>query len=157
MNKKRSEGLIYHSLHGKDVRGCLPVFVLLAFFLGIAMFFLFKINRPSDVSPKGKGQVYLKKDPLFDTQIGRVSPLPLSLPEFADPAMQLNSYSALPISRYASLESAPPIEAFSDESLQSPLFEKGYLISLPAELQAPWSIKEEPKKEETSPPATPAP
>ncbi len=149
MNKKRSEGLIYHSLHGKDVRGCLPVFVLLAFVFGIGLFFLFKINRPVDVTPKGKGQVYLKKDPLFDTQIARVSPLVFGLPEFADPAMPQHSYSALPVSRYAGLESAPPIEAFSSTPLQSPLFEADYLLALPADIQAPWTKKELEKEEET--------
>ncbi len=155
MNKKRSEGLIYHSLHGKDVRGCLPVFVLLAFIFGVSLFFFFKINRPAEVNPKGKGQVYLKKDPLYDTQIARVSPLLLRLPEFADPEMQRHTYSALPISRYATLESAPPIEAFSSPSLQSPLFEKDHLLALPPDLRAPWAQEEGVEEEETQAAPTP--
>ncbi len=151
MKKKQSEGLIYHSLHGKDVRGCLPVFILLAFIVMIAGFFLFKIKLTEDVTPRGKGQVYLKKDPLYDTHIGKISPLPLRLPEFADPAKGIRSYATLPITRYATFEPASPIRAFDRELLGSTILNDEYLLDLPAELSPPWASQ----KEELPSPSSP--
>ncbi len=156
MKAQQSKGLIYHSLHGRDPRGCLPFFILVGL-LGTALFFLLVRVKPvEDVVSLGRGEIIHQKNALLQSYLTETSPLLFKLPRYADPAQQLLSPIHLPISRAASLQALPEIAPDAGAS-PSPLLEASYLLALPAELeqQAPWAKKAAPVQ--ATPPVAPQP
>ncbi len=131
---QKSKGFIYHSLHGRDPRGCLPFFILVALLATVLFFFFVRVKPAEDVVSLGHGQVIHQKSALLQSYLTETSPLLFKLPRYADPAQQQLSPIHLPISRTASLQALPEMPSDSRPSF-SPLLEASYLLALPTELE----------------------
>ncbi len=138
---------IYHATHDTKLHGCLPLYLFLAFIGSVAIFFFVDLRSPEEVVPRGKGQVYLKRNDLFNSNLHELSPLPLRLPAFADPVQYDREEIKPPLVRYTKLEDAPAPALF-EKKPYSPLFNAERLLALPEHLQ-------QPKKDESQPQTAP--
>ncbi len=144
MPKSTQEGEepIYHATHDTKLHGCLPLYLFVAFIGSVVIFFFVDLRSPEEVVPRGKGQVFLKRNDLFNSNLHELSPLPLRLPQFADPAQYDREEIQPPLVRYTKLEAAPAPPLF-EKKPYSPFFNKERLLALPEHLQS--AQKEEPQ------------
>ncbi len=105
--------LIYHSLHGRPLRGgCMPVFLLFSLLLLGGVFMVVRVAMPEPLQAAGEGNIYYRKDALLFSQIRQRSPLPMMLPDFVDPARQQEEHINLPLRRELLLLPAPEESPF---------------------------------------------
>lgn len=132
--KRKEPGLIYHSLHKRGYRGCLPVtFVISALVVAGAMWVL-QIRMPERIRHKGTGELLYRNDSLIHFLIRRRSPLPMNLPSFIDPAQQESAAAVDPDGRVeAKLAPAPPFDFLSTPP-DSAVLDADDLLALPPEV-----------------------
>ncbi len=123
--KDRRYKLIYHSLHGRPLRGgCMPVFLLAALLLLGGVLMLVRVEMPMPLQAAGEGNIFYRKDALLFSQIRQRSPLPMMLPDFVDPARQQEELIDLPLRRELKLLEAPeesPFAAAPDSVVLNPI------------------------------------
>ncbi len=131
--KRDEPGLIYHSLHRRGYRGCLPVtFVISALVVAGGMCAL-QVRMPERVRHKGYGELFYRNDSLIHFQIRRRSPLPMNLPNFVDPARQESAAAVDSDGRVeAKLTPAPPFDFLSTPP-DSAVLDADNLLALPPE------------------------
>lgn len=110
MNTDDKHSLVYHSLHGRHIRGCFPLFMLLALAVVAAILCFVPIRRAERVHPRGEGELYHRVDDFTNYMVRQCSPLPLQLPLVADPEFLEDSATYyMPLRREARLRMAPPM------------------------------------------------
>ncbi len=130
MNERRYK-LIYHSLHGRPLRGgCMPVFLLLALLLLGGMLMMVRVEMPEPLTSAGEGSVIYRKDELLYAQIRQRSPLPMRLPDFVDPARHPEEGVNLPFRRELHMQAAPPESPFATAP-DSVVLDAAGLLALP--------------------------
>lgn len=131
--KRNETGLIYHSLHGRRYRGCLPVtFVLSALFVA-GLLWVLPVRMPERVPSEGKGQLFYRNDSLIHFQMRQRSPLPMNLPAYVDPARQEAAAAVESDGRVdAKLMPAPPFNFLSTPP-DSAVLDADDLLALPPE------------------------
>jgi len=131
--KRDEPGLIYHSLHGRGYRGCLPVTLVISALVVAGGMWLFQVRMPERVRPKGHGELFYRNDSLIHFQIRRRSPLPMNLPGFVDPARQESAAAVDSDGRVeAKLTPAPPFDFLSTPP-DSAVLNADDLLALPPE------------------------
>lgn len=135
--KRNEPGLIYHSLHKRGYRGCLPVtFVFSALVVAGVMWGL-QVRMPERVHNHGIGELFYRNDSLIHFQIRRRSPLPMNLPAFVDPARQESAAAVDSDGRVeAKLAPAPSFDFLSTPP-DSAVLDADNLLALPPEEVTP--------------------
>lgn len=142
--------LIYHSLHGRHIRGCLPLFMLLALVAVGGLLWVVPIRQQERVRPRGEGEFYHRNDDFTNYMVRQSSPLPLQLPLVADPEFLEDSAARyMPLRREAQLRMAPAV-AILPVVPDSAVISAEKLLALPPESQP-----EGPNANETAQPAEP--
>ena len=104
--KDKEKGLLYHTMHSRPMPGCLPLFFLLALGVTALCLWIAPVKMPERVRSKGVGEVYVKEDRLTHFLLRRQSPLPLHLPNSADPEYQEDVAAASSLSDSAATTTA---------------------------------------------------
>ena len=94
--------LLYHSMHARPMRGCLPLFVLLSALLVGGVIALFEVSLPEPAPPRGEGLMLYQRDDLTRFRVRQQSALPLRLhtlplrpmPELLPPPSRLQPVDA---------------------------------------------------------------
>ena len=108
--KDKEKGLLYHTMHSRPMPGCLPLFFLLALGVTALCLWIAPVKMPERVRSKGVGEVYVKEDRLTHFLLRRQSPLPLHLPNSADPEYQEDvAAAAMPLLRPSQILPPPPL------------------------------------------------
>ena len=132
--KDKEHSLLYHTMHSRPMPGCLPLFFLLALGVVALLMWLLPVRMPERVVPRGVGKIHLKQDRLTDFIVRRQSPLPLQLPEHADPEHQEDVAAAsMPKLRPAEIVPAPPYDIFAPAA-DSAVLDPAALLALPGEV-----------------------
>lgn len=133
MIEQEEENVFQELIHHSDKRkphGCLALNTLLFFIPIITILFFINIEMPEEPQESGEGSVYQKNSAFMYSNTRTLSPLPLKLPAFADPA-QLDSFvPRLSIDRSPQLYSAPPIST-SQVKRGSAILSRELLLELP--------------------------
>lgn len=129
--KEQEDSLVYHTLHGRPMAGCLPLFFILScLFLG-GLLMALKVEMPPRIPPKGEGRVYYRNDDLVHFNLRQRSPLPLNLPDYIDPARQEESAAQVLPTRFSpALQQAPPLRGVS-QAPDSCVLDAASLLVLP--------------------------
>ena len=131
--KDKDKGLLYHTMHSRPMPGCLPLFFLLALGVTALCLWIAPVKMPERVRPKGTGQVYVKTDRLTHFLLRRQSPLPLHLPNSADPEYQEDIAAAsMPLLRPSRLLPPPPLPVCPVVA-DSAVLDSAALLELPGE------------------------
>lgn len=139
--KDKEHSLLYHTMHSRPMPGCLPLFFILALAVTAGAMWLVPVKMPERVAPRGPGRVYIKKDRFTDFMLRRQSPLPLQLPQHADPEYQEDVAAAsMPLVRPVSLVPAPPYDIFAPAA-DSAVLDPAALLALPG-VAAPEPVEE---------------
>lgn len=127
------QNLIYHAMHRRPMKGCLPLFILLSCGVVLGILSLVEVAIPRAPRPKGEGKVYYRNDELLHFNIRQRTPLPLRLPDYVDPVRQEEAASqALPGAYVPRLVQAPPPRLFA-AAPDSCVLDKNLLLALPPE------------------------
>lgn len=147
MNGDEKNSLIYHSLHGRHIRGCLPLFLMLAFIVVGVLLWVVPVKMQAPLRPRGEGAVYHRNDDFTNYMVRQGSPLPLQLPLVADPEFLEDSAARyMPLRREAQLRMAPAV-AILPVVPDSAVISAEKLLALPPETP----IQTEPEAEPTAP------
>lgn len=131
--KDKEHSLLYHTMHSRPMPGCLPLFFLLATGVVALGIWLVPVKMPERVRPQGVGRVYIKNDRLTDFVLRRQSPIPLHLPQHADPEYQEDmAAAAMPLQNAVKLASPPP-QPMLNEAADSAVLNAEELLALPGE------------------------
>lgn len=145
--KNKEKGLLYHTMHSRPMPGCLPLFFLLAMGVTALCIWIAPVKMPERVRSKGTGVVYVKTDRLTHFLLRRQSPLPLHLPNSADPEYQEDVAAAsMPLLRPARLLPPPPMPVCPVEA-DSAVLDAASLLELPGEPAAVAEAPVEPAAE----------
>ncbi len=129
--KDKEHSLLYHTLHSRPMPGCLPLFFLFALVVAGVCLWLAPVEMPQQQRPRGVGKVYVKKGRLADFVLRRQSPLPLQLPQHADPEYSEDlAAAAMPLLRPSTVLPPPPLEMF-DPAVDSAVLNAAELLALP--------------------------
>ena len=110
MNGDEKTSLIYHSLHGRHIQGCLPMFLVLSVIAFGIFLWAVPIRWMERIVPRGVAEVYHRNDDFTNYMVRQSSPLPLQLPLVADPEFLEDSAAReMPLRREAQLRMAPPM------------------------------------------------
>lgn len=144
--KEQDNSLIYHSLHGRNVQGCLPLFFLLAAIFITSMLWFMPVKREEPLRPKGLGTAYYRADELMQFIVKQRSLLPLQMPTRADPEFQEDiTAAAMMQRRRVGLVPAPP-QALLPTVPDSVVLDPAKMLELP-----PAKAAAEPQKDEEVP------
>lgn len=129
--KDKEHSLLYHTMHSRPMPGCLPLFFLLSMVVvGVGIWFV-PVEMPKRIRPAGVGRVYLRQDRLTDFVLRRTSPLPLHLPQHADPEHREDMAAAsMPLLRPVNILPPPPMPVF-DEAPDSAVLDAAELLRFP--------------------------
>lgn len=137
MNGDEKNSLIYHSLHGRHIRGCLPLFLLMSFIVVGVMLWVVPVKMQEPLRPRGEGEFYHRNDDFTNYMVRQSSPLPLQLPLVADPEFLEDSAARyMPLRREAQLRMAPAV-AILPIVPDSAVISAEKLLALPPEAPAP--------------------
>ena len=140
--KDKEKGLLYHPMHSRPMPGCLPLFFLLALGVTALCLWIAPVKVPERVRSKGVGEVYVKEDRLTHFLLRRQSPLPLHLPNSADPEYQEDVAAAtMPLLRPSQILPPPPLPGCPVVA-DSAVLDAAALLELPGEA-APVATTEE--------------
>jgi hypothetical protein len=140
--KDKEKGLLYHTMHSRPMPGCLPLFFLLALGVTALCLWIAPVKMPERVRSKGVGEVYVKEDRLTHFLLRRQSPLPLHLPNSADPEYQEDvAAAAMPLLRPSQILPPPPLPVCPMVA-DSAVLDAAALLELPGEA-APVATTEE--------------
>ena len=140
--KDKEHSLLYHTMHSRPMPGCLPLFFVLALGVTAGAMWLVPVKMPERVAPRGTGKVYIKKDRFTDFILRRQSPLPLQLPQHADPEYQEDvAAAAMPLVRPVDIVPAPPYDIFAPAA-DSAVLDPAALLALPGVTAAPEPAEE---------------
>jgi len=129
--KEQEDSLVYHTLHGRPLVGCLPLFFILSCLVLGGLLMALKVEMPSGIPPKGEGRVYYRNDDLVHFNLRQRSPLPLNLPDYIDPARQEESAAQVLPTRFSpALQQAPPLRVLS-QAPDSCVLDAASLLALP--------------------------
>lgn len=143
MKKEQENSLIYHSLHGRNVQGCLPLFFLLAVIFITGMLWLIPVKKEEPHRPKGVGTAYYRADELMQFIVKQRSLLPLQMPTRADPEFQEDiAAAAMMQRRRVGLVPAPP-QALLPQVPDSVVLDPAEMLKLPPVQETAASQKEE--------------
>lgn len=131
--KDKEKGLLYHTMHSRPMPGCLPLFFLLALGVTALCLWIAPVKMPERVRSKGVGEVYVKEDRLTHFLLRRQSPLPLHLPNSADPEYQEDVAAAsMPLLRPSQILPPPPLPVCPMVA-DSAVLDAAALLELPGE------------------------
>lgn len=120
-------------MHSRPMPGCLPLFFLLALGVAALCIWIAPVKMPERVRPKGTGQVFVKTDRLTHFLLRRQSPLPLHLPNSADPEYHEDAAAAaMPLLRSARIL-PPPAQPVGPVVADSAVLDEAALLELPGE------------------------
>lgn len=123
--------LLYHSMHARPMRGCLPLFVLLSALLVGGVIALFEVSLPEPAPPRGEGLMLYQRDDLTRFRVRQQSALPLRLPTSVDPAAQWPiPEHALPLRPMPELL-PPPSRLQPVDARDSFVLDDAYLLEFP--------------------------
>lgn len=142
--KRNEPGLIYHSLHRRGYRSCLPITFIISALVVTGALIVLNVRMPERIRSKGVGKIYYQNDELIHFLIRQRSPLPMNMPAYADPARQ-ETAAAIETDGRADAKPipAPPFNFLSTPPDSAVLDEKD-LLALPPEQE-----KEDDKSERT--------
>ena len=143
MKEEQDNSLIYHSLHGRNVQGCLPLFFILAAIFIFGMLWLIPVKKAEPHRAKGLGTAYYRADELMQFIVKQRSLLPLQMPTRADPEFQEDVAAASMLQRRrVGLVPAPP-QPLLPVVPDSVVLDPAEMLKLPPVKEAPQQQKEE--------------
>ena len=123
--------LLYHSMHKRPMRGCLPLFFFPALLVVGMLVWVVDVKTTEPRKSRGTGRVLYRDDSVTRFYIAQHSALPLRMPMQVDPAVQPPvTVPELPLQREVELEMAPPVFPFASD-LNSTVFDSEILLELP--------------------------
>ncbi len=122
-----NNSLSYHPEHKSNLRGCIPFYALIMLVIIVMLGVFIQVDVPERSLDQGEGHVYYQPDPAVLANIRSLSPLPIELPRFADPAQQTSYEIILNHSREPKLAPAPSIKPF-DKPAYSAVLKKDELL-----------------------------
>ncbi len=140
--------LIHHSDKRKP-HGCLLLNMLLIAIPIITILLFVEVEMPSKPQESGEGNIYQKNSAFAYSTTRTISPTPLRLPNFADPAQMETFVPDLGIDRDAELDKVPAISPFHAKR-GSAILIKEDLLALP-EIMDESNTKKEGEKQDVTP------
>ena len=140
--KDKEHSLIYHALHSRPMRGCLPLFFIPAAVIVTLVLLNVEIKPAPELKSEGVARVSLRSDELTAMRMQLRSPLPLLLPVKADPTRREQS-NRLPHRSAPTLQEAPMQPVFEGPHT-SMLIDDAELLELPPPADEPNTLAPEP-------------
>lgn len=143
----KEQGFLHHAEQRHQAQGCLPLFIVGALGFLTLLLLLFRVTLPGDAPTDGEGNIYVEQSALNEASARNASPLPMSLPYYADPTKDRKFWADLPLQRPARLLPAPQLSPFDAPRL-SVILKRDELLELPP---APEVNADKDGKEEKTP------